>query len=84
MSQIIGITDTAFKAKDGTQIEGKTIYVTEPIPDKRGTGLSADHFFLSTKKFTALPFTPAVGQNIFVFYNKFGTVATVQLEPEIE
>lgn len=84
MSQIIGITDTSFKAKDGTQIDGKTIYITEPISDKRGTGLLADHFFLSTKRFTALPFTPAVGQNITVFYNKFGTVATVQLEPEIE
>lgn len=84
MSQIIGITDTSFKAKDGAQIDGKTIYVTDPISDKRGTGLSADHFFLSTKKIAALPFTPAVGQNIVVFFNKFGKVATVQLEPEIE
>lgn len=79
MAKIIGILDTSFKTKDGVQIEGKTFFATEPIDPKRGEGLSAERFFLSKNKLETLDFTPAVGQDVDVFFNRFGKVSTLKL-----
>lgn len=80
MSKIIGIADTNFKPKDSdTSITGKTIYTTEPMDPKRGQGETADHFFLTSAKLSALDFTPAVGQTVDVLYNRFGKVAALRL-----
>ncbi len=83
MSKIIGTANSSFKGNDGTQITGTTVYTTEPIDPKRGQGESADHFFLSAAKLAALDFTPAVGQDVTVFYNRYGKVATIKLNDEV-
>lgn len=80
MSKIIGIADTNFKPKDSdTAITGKSIYITEPMDPKRGQGETADHFFMTSARLATLDFTPAVGQTIEVFYNRFGKVSTLRL-----
>lgn len=81
MSKIIGISNTTFTPKDSTTpITGSTIYVTDPISPDRGTGESADHFFLSAAKLAALDFTPVAGMEVTVLYNKFGKVAALKLD----
>lgn len=77
--KIIGIENLSFKGSDGTQIDGVTIYGTEPIDPKRGDGERAERFFMSKAKLAALDFTPAPGQTAEVFYNRFGKVATLRL-----
>lgn len=80
MAKIIGIIRTKFQAKDtGTTVEGQTIHVTESIASERGVGEAADHFFLSKAKLAALGFTPAVGQEVEVFYNRYGKVTSLKL-----
>lgn len=79
MAKIIGIAKTEFTAKDGTQIRGLTIHTTEPMDPKKGQGEVTDHFFLSAAKLAALDFTPAVGQEVDVLYNRFGKVSTLRL-----
>ena len=80
MANIVGIVSTSFIPKDGENIiEGKTVYVTEPINPKRGEGLSTDKFFLSKDKLAELSFTVALGQEIEVLYNKYGKVGTIRL-----
>lgn len=81
MPKIIGTISTSFTPKDNTTpITGTTIFVTEPIPPDRGKGESADHFFLSTAKLASLDFTPAVGMEVEILFNRFGKVATLKLE----
>lgn len=77
MARIIGKELKSFTTKDGLHIEGATIYVT--IPLTKGEGVAGDSFFMSQAKLDALDFTPAVGQEVDVFYNKFGKVAKLVL-----
>ena len=80
MAKIIGIATTSFTPKDSdTPIEGATYYTTEPIDSKRGVGDKGDSFFMTKAKLAALDFTPAIGMDIEVLYNKFGKVATLRL-----
>ena len=82
MSKVIGVSPTSFKGSDGTMVSGTTIYVSEPINPKRGQGESAEHFFLSAAKLADLVFSPAVGQEISVLYNRYGKVVTIKLDDE--
>lgn len=80
MAKIIGISNTSFTPKDSeTPIEGSTYHVTEPIDPKNGVGFKGDKFFLTRTKLSTLDFTPAIGQEVEVLYNKFGKVATLRL-----
>lgn len=79
MSKIIGIALCSFKLKDGSTMEGKTIYTSTPIDPKRGQGVATEHFFLSAAKLAALGFTPALDQEIDVLYNKYGKVSHLRL-----
>lgn len=69
--RIIGMSPTSFVGKDGSTVTGTTFHVTEPISPDRGTGEKADKLFLSTQKLKSLDFTPTVGMEITVYYNKY-------------
>lgn len=85
MSLIIGISHSSFTPKDSsTAIEGSTVFTTDPIDPKRGSGHSAERFFMSKAKLDALDFTPAVGQNVEVLYNRYGKVGTLRLLSEAD
>lgn len=79
MATIVGLSRTSFTGQDGTPVEGKTFFVTEPIDPKRGEGVSAERFFLSRAKLAALDFSPEVGQVVDVLYNRFGRVTSLSL-----
>lgn len=79
MYKVVGTINTAFTAKDGKDVVGMTVHVTEPIDSKRGHGVETDHFFLSENKLRDLDFTPAVGQSIEAYYNKYGKIGTLKL-----
>ena len=79
MATIIGWFSTSFTGQDGVTVEGQTLFVTEVIDPKRGEGVSAERIFLSKAKLAALDFTPAVGQEVEIFYNRYGKVASLAL-----
>ena len=79
MATIVGLSRTSFTGQDGTPVEGKNFFVTEPIDPKRGEGVSAERFFLSRAKLAALDFSPEVGQVVDVLYNRFGRVTSLSL-----
>lgn len=80
MAKIVGISNCSFKGRDGTQVNGSTIHTAEPIDPKRGQGEATDHFFFSAVKLAALDFTPAVGQEVEVLYNRYGKVSALRLQ----
>lgn len=79
MSKIIGIARTSFTGSNGTQVEGTTLYFTDPIDPKRGQGAIGGKVFLSVAKLAALNFRPAVNQDVQILYNRFGKVASIIL-----
>lgn len=85
MAKIIGTVTTSFTAKDGKEINGMSIYVSEPIDAQRGHGESAEKVFLSTDRVKALPFKLEIGMAVEVLYNKFGKVKEVRsLDPAVD
>ena len=70
--RIIGMSPTSFVGKDGSTVTGTIFHVTEPISPDKGAGEKADKLFLSTQKLKSLDFTPSVGMEIAVYYNKYG------------
>lgn len=77
--KVAGVEYMEFTGRDGETVSGMTVHTTEKIDAKRGQGERTDHFFLSKKKLSTLDFTPAPGQRIVVFYNRYGKVASLKL-----
>ena len=79
MAKICGIENVAFVGKDGTEVRGKRIHFTEAIAADRGVGEAGDKIFLSAAKLVAMDFTPVVGQDIDILYDKNGRVKAVNI-----
>lgn len=75
---IVGVESVNFE-KDGKQIKGTRFYTLEDIPAGRGTGKKSDRIFLSDAKLAQMDFTPAVGQTVAVYYNRYGTPSHIAL-----
>lgn len=73
----------SFTGKDGSAVEGITLYITEPLDPKRGgQGESAERIFLSTAKVANLGFNLTVGQDVTLYWNRYGKVETLKLLDE--
>lgn len=72
MAKICGIENVAFVGKDGSEVRGKRIHFTEAIAADRGVGEAGDRIFLSAAKLVTMDFTPVVGQDIDILYDKNG------------
>ena len=70
MATIIGVRSSSFKAEDGTQITGKTIYISEPLT--KGEGVSAERIFLTDAKLLQCQYNPQVGDDVHIEYNRWG------------
>ena len=75
--KLIGMQSVNFKGKDGNQVTGKNFFFAEKISADRGAGYSTEKVFLTEDKIKSLPFVPQLGNEIQVFYNKFGKVGTL-------
>lgn len=84
MPKVIGTRPTEFNTSDGTRVKGLTVFTTEPIDPAKGRGESADRFFLSAAKLAKLNFTPTVGMNITLLFNKYGKVQTITEDDDFE
>lgn len=84
MPKIIGIQPVNFQTKEGETVTGKTIFTSEPILPKNGIGEKGEKFFLSSAKLALLDFDLQVGDMITILYNKYGKVANVIRDDDIE
>ncbi len=80
MSMIVGLQNTEFTTKDGHVICGTKVFLTEKIPEDRGAGVATDSIFISKAKSDALSFPLAVGDEILVYYNKYGRIQDIKRE----
>ncbi len=71
--RVVGYRKSDFRTKDGTEIKGYNLYLTEIITAEDGKGTSTDHLYLSEKKIADnnLDLSTLVGKDITITYNKW-------------
>lgn len=78
-TKIVGVAPVEFTADGGKTITGTTIYYTEPLEPERGQGSFAGKLFLSSAKLAALDYSPAVGQEVELLFDRNGRVKAVNV-----
>ena len=80
--KIIGIRKSDFPTKTGEMIKGYNVYVVDNIDPRHGQGQSAEHFYLSERKFSMMngidPFA-LLGHEVKIYYNRYGKVDTIEV-----
>lgn len=76
--KIIGIRDSEFKRDDGTKLHGYEVWWTEtPKENSNIQGMTCGKAWLSDRVLNDSNYIPMIGDEIDVFYNKFGKVTRV-------
>ena len=76
--KVIGIAERNFTSKDtGAFIEGFYIYVT--FENNRTTGLASDRLYLSRNRLDQFGYSPSVGDDIDIQYNRYGKISGIRL-----
>lgn len=74
--KLIGFRKSDFLSKEGTSITGYTVYLSLPITGD-GAGQACDRIYITDAKLAKCGYTPHVGDEVNVTYNKFGKVAAI-------
>lgn len=69
--KIIRLADAAFVGDDGQEIQGMYVYL---VPNGNGSFGQPERVFLSEKKLEDIAYAPVVGDVVFVFRGRGGSV----------
>ena len=75
--KVIGYKRSNFVSKEGNQITGIKVYCTYPLTGDDADGVGCDSFYLSDAKLARCGYTPLVGDEVNVSYNRFGKVEMI-------
>lgn len=67
---IVGYRDVSFTDDSGKQIDGRSYYYTATADGV--VGVTAGKMFVSANNLRDMKYKPAVGDEVFVFYNRYG------------
>lgn len=73
--KVIGIQSSSFDTKDGKHISGKFLFLSEERSNV--IGVATERIFLTDDKLSG--YSPALGDDIKPYYNRFGKVDFVEL-----
>jgi len=59
-------------AKDGSEVDGLSLYLAEPIPPDQGEGEAVERVFFSKAKLATFGYTPKIDDEVEVLYNRYG------------
>lgn len=81
MSKVIGIVRNDFKLKDGTQITGVNVFLSDPIDPAKGKGVMTDKVYLSDHKISNnhIDLDAIYGKNVCPRYNRFGKIEDLEV-----
>lgn len=75
--KVIGIKKSEFDTQDGKHISGYSLHCTYPMD--KGDGEGVERIFMTTEKLLNCKYSPSVGDEINVEYNRFGKPAAISL-----
>jgi hypothetical protein len=70
---LVGFKNSGFKGKDGTYVDGVTLFFTETRRDVEG--LSTEKVFITSAKLGN--YVPVIGDELTVLYNRWGKVVGI-------
>lgn len=68
--KIVGLRSVSFTDDSGRQVDGTSFYYLMDAEDVAGQ--LAGKFFLSVKKRDGMDYVPNVGDDVWVFYDRYG------------
>lgn len=74
--KVEGYKRSNFNSADGTLITGYNLYVSYPLSGD-GEGMACDRLYLTDDKLAKCGYTPSVGDEVNVTYNKYGKPAAI-------
>ncbi len=75
--KIEGFKRSNFTTKDGAPIHGLNLYVSYPATGEEAEGLICERLYMTDAKLAMCGYTPKVGDEVTVSYNKFGKPASI-------
>lgn len=74
--KVVGWRNVSFKANDGNEVSGRTIYYVnlDPMDLRYGAGHSVDKFFISDSKLGRSDNLLEISHSYEVFYNRYGKI----------
>lgn len=70
---VVGYRKVDFTGKDGQQVKGTSLFCSTNITEN-GSGIATEKFWLTPKLLDDTGYTPAVGDEIDISFNKYGKV----------
>lgn len=74
---IVGFRDVKFTDDNGRQVEGRSYYYTAVADGVQG--VMSGKLFVSRNSLNDMPFKPSVGDDVYVFFNRYGKASGFQL-----
>lgn len=71
--KIVGIKHSTIKFKDGNQVTGYNLFLSEPREGVQG--VATESVFVSDQRIA--PYSPVLGDNVRIYYNRWGKVESV-------
>lgn len=75
--KIIGYKRSNFTSKDGNLVTGFNLFLVYPLSGEDSAGQACDRLYLTDDKLAKSGYTPHVGDEVNVTYNRFGKVAAL-------
>lgn len=75
--EVIGIKSCSFKANDGAVVSGDRLIVAQPI-ETNGDGKDAWGVFVTALKYVN-QLRPVVGDQVHLYYNRWGKIESVEV-----
>lgn len=77
--KIIGYRKNDFRAKDGVDITGYSVYIATDIDPRRGAGLSVERQYMSEAKLAkeGINLAELMDREVKVYYNRYGRVDSI-------
>lgn len=77
--EVVGWRNVSFKAQDGAQIDGITLYLKGNSISHDGEGFVYHRQFVPSSRFVDWKYKPAVGQVVVFVYNRYGKIAGISV-----
>ena len=70
MAKVIGYRNSSFSGSDGSTVTGASIFLSYPLDN--GVGEGCDRVFLTQARLNACGYSPKLGDEVRVEYNRYG------------
>lgn len=76
---IQGFKRCNFTTKEGSVVTGYNLYLSYPLSGEDADGIACDKVYMTDDKLAKCGYTPQVGDEVTLTYNKFGKAAAIML-----